>query len=139
MRFPDEDELEDIPVVPDFNVDLGEPTEEGGRHIEFVSMSRGPLASFPAWDHADRDLRHFVPSDVPFGSIDEPYEDADEDWRIAIFEHGGFVYVLEGESPTDPDFSVAFRVPREQYFAAWAFVIDAFNPITPLDDTTEGE
>ena len=91
------------------------------------------LAWFPAWDHADRDLRHFIPSDVPLGTIDEPYEDADEGWRIFIFEHRGFVYVLEGDSPNAEFFPRFFRVPRDRYLAAWAGLIDAYNPITPLD------
>lgn len=133
VRFPDEDDLDVIPTVPDFNVDMTEPGE-GGRHLQFSSIRRGRLAGFPAWDHADRDLRHFGPADVPLGTIDEPFEEADENWRIFIFEHGGFVYVMEGQSPRAEDFPVAFRVPRDHYLAAWAFVIDAFNPITPLDE-----
>ena len=137
MRFDDESDLENVPTVRDFSVELADPTDEGGRHIQYVSAGKGRLAGFPAWDHADRDLRHFVASDVPLGAIDEPYADEDEGWRIVIFEHGGYVYVLEGRSPLTEDFAVAFKVPREQYLAAWAFVIDAFNPITPLDDTKE--
>jgi hypothetical protein len=26
-------------------------------------------------------------------------------------------------------------VPRDRYLAAWAALIDAYNPITPLDET----
>lgn len=107
----------------DFGVVLRD-TGEGGQHIFFARPDGMPLAHFPAWDHADRDLRHFVAADVPIGSIDAPYEDADEGWRITIFEHEGFVYVQENET--------RFRVPRDSYLQAWAFVIDAFNPIMPL-------
>jgi hypothetical protein len=135
VRFDDESDLDRVPVVNDFAVDLADPVDEGGRHLQFVSMGRGRLAGFPAWDHADRDLRHFVASDVPLGTIEEPFEEEDDHWRIVIFERGGYVYVLEGRSPLAEEFPVAFKVPRDQYLAAWAFVIDAFNPITPLDDT----
>lgn len=114
MHFPDEDDLESFPVIRDFSVSMRD-VPDTGKHIEFVSESRGPLAWFPAWDHADRDLRHFVPGDVPLGTIDEPFEDADDEWRLMLFEHGGFVYVLEGDSPRAADFPRWFRVPRGRY------------------------
>lgn len=126
MRFPGDDQLQSFPTIDDFAVDVR-------ARLEFRSARKGTLASFPAWEHADRDLRHFDATDVPLGSIDDPFEDADERWRIVIFEHRGHVYVLEGKSPTTKDFPVYFRVPRDRYFEAWAAVIDRFNPITPLD------
>ncbi|HEU4520862.1 MAG TPA: hypothetical protein VFT12_02600 [Thermoanaerobaculia bacterium] len=134
MRFPSEDELDSFPTIGDFDVILRD-WDEGGKHVEFVSGSKGVLATFPAWDHVDRDLRHFIASDVPMGNIDEPYDDADEGWRLMLFEHRGFVYVLQGNSPRTSDFKVFFRVPRGRYIAAWAALIDAYNPITPLDET----
>ena len=92
--------------------------------MELASASRGRLAWFPAWEHADRDLRHFVATDVPIGTFDRPYQDVDEDWSISIFEQGGWVYVDEGDTH--------FRVPTAQYLAAWAALVDRFNPIMPL-------
>lgn len=127
-------DLDTFPVVSDFAVRLTDARDDGGRHIELVSASRGRLAGFPAWDHADRDLRHFVPSDVPLGTFDDPYDDRDEGWRILIFEEGGWVYVAEGAEPDAETFESVFRVRRERYFQAWAALIDRFNPITPLDD-----
>ena len=134
MRFPAESELDAFPLISDFDVRLRD-SGEGGLHAEFVSAAKGKLAGFPAWDHVDRDLRHFIPADVPLGTIDEPYEDADEDWRLMLFEHKGFVYVLEADSPRSSDFSRYFKVPRDRYLASWAALVDAYNPITPLDET----
>lgn len=134
MHFPGEDELESFPTIGDFDVILSD-WDEGGKHVEFVSGSKGVLANFPAWDHVDRDLRHFIAADVPMGSLDEPYDDADEGWRLMLFEHRGFVYVLQGDAPRTSDFKIFFRVPRDRYIAAWAALIDAYNPITPLDET----
>ncbi|HUP46866.1 MAG TPA: hypothetical protein VM779_15270 [Thermoanaerobaculia bacterium] len=136
MHFPGEDELESFPSISDFDLILRD-SDGRGKHIEMVSTRRGRLAGFPAWDHADRDLRHFVPSDVPVGTIDEPYDDADDGWRIQLFEHRGFVYVLEGDSPYTEDFPRCFRVSRRRYLAAWAALIDAHNPIMPLDLESE--
>ncbi len=107
--------------VDDFIVRLN-----GDRFIEMVSASQGRLAWFPAWEHADRDLRHFIAADVPFGTPDAPYVDEDEAWGIRIFEENGWVYVNEN--------GATFRVPRERYFHAWAALIDQFNPIVPLHD-----
>ena len=132
MHFPGEDELDSFPTISDFDLMLRDYAT-GGKHIELVSGRQGKLAGFPAWDHADRDLRHFVPGDVPIGTLEEPYDDADENWRIVLFEHRGFVYVLEGDAPKTEEFPRYFRVPRERYLAAWAALIDAYNPITPLD------
>ncbi|HSP14531.1 MAG TPA: hypothetical protein VLV78_07260 [Thermoanaerobaculia bacterium] len=131
MHFPGDDELESFPTVGDFAVGLSDTDD---RHIEFVSANRGRLASFPAWERADRDLRHFTAADVPLGSMDDPFEDADEGWRIAIFEHRSFVYVLEAGDPNADDFPRCFRVPRDRYLQAWAALIDAWNPIKPLDE-----
>lgn len=127
----DELALDAFPIIDDFALTLAE-IHDGGKHIEMASRTLGRLAGFPAWDHADRDLRHFDPADVPLGSIDEPYDDRDEGWRILIFEHGGWVYVLEGRSPNATEFAVWFRVPAARYFEAWAVLIDAFNPRTAL-------
>ena len=125
--------LDAFPIIDDFALTLAD-SHDGGKHIEMASALLGGLAGFPAWDHADRDLRHFTPSDVPFGSIDDPYDDRDEGWRLLIFENGGWVYVLEGRDPKTDEFPSYFRVPRTRYFQAWAALIDAFNPMTVLDD-----
>jgi hypothetical protein len=120
--------IEAYPSIDDFVVRL---TQEGGDQdgasfVEFASASRGRLAWFPAWEHVDRDLRHFVAADVPIGTFDRPYQDVDEAWSISIFEQGGWVYVDEDDRH--------FRVPTTLYLEAWAALIDRFNPIMPLDE-----
>lgn len=127
--------LDAFPSVDDFAVTL---TNDEINHVIFTSARLGRLAGFPAWEHADRDLRHLVPGDVPIGTIDEPFEEEDEDWRIVIFEHAGWVYVLEGRDPKTTEYDVWFRVPDGRYVQAWAALIDLYNPITPLD-ATEGD
>jgi hypothetical protein len=127
------EELDAFPVIDDFAVTLAD-AGEGGQHIEFTSASRGRLAHFPEWDHADRDLRHFVPTDVPLGSADEPYFDRDDGWLIVIFVEGAWVYIAEGDDPNGSPNGSRFRVKAERYLQAWAALIELFNPITPLDD-----
>jgi hypothetical protein len=127
------EELEEFPAIDDFVVRLFDSVE-GGLHLEFASAARGRLTDFPAWDHVDRDLRHFVPMDVPLGNIVEPYEDRDEGWRIVIFLEGEWVFVAVGEHPNAVDFTIVFRVRRERYLQAWAALVDQYNPIKPLDE-----
>jgi hypothetical protein len=123
--------LDGFPVIFDFAIELRDSAEHG-QHVFFISISVGELASFPYWDNAERDMLHFVAEDVPLGSLEEPVDDADEDWQIVIFEHRGFVHVMEGNEPHAMDFDVWFRVPTDRYLEAWAAVIDQFNPIEPV-------
>src|SRR5688572_4200343 len=106
--------MTDFRTIDDFVIRLAD-SDEGGKHVELVSIAEGRLAGFPGWDHADRDLRHFIESDIPLGTREEPYQDREESWRIAIFEHGGWVYVAEANG----DAASAFRVASERYLAAW--------------------
>jgi len=124
-------DLDAFPMVKDFAIELRE-SEKLGQHVYYVSPTRGELAGFPYWDNAERDMRHFTAEEVPLGSIEEPVEDADEDWQIVMFENAGFVYVLEGAAPHTTTFDVWFRVPRDRYITEWARVIDQFNPVEPL-------
>jgi hypothetical protein len=96
------------------------------RVIVFASAARGELARFPAWERADRDLRHFDADDIPTGTRDEPFVDVDEGWRIEIFEEGKHVYVTENDR--------RFRVPRDDYFAAWEALIASYNPSLSLEE-----
>jgi len=113
-------------TIQDFAVELID------RHIEFMSSGER-LAWFPAWENADRDLPHLTPDDVPLGTIDEPYEDADEGWRISIYEDEGYVYIREADHPQATQFPRVFRVPGDQYMMAWMTLLNDHNPITPLD------
>ncbi len=126
-------DLATVPLIPDFSVELRE-MEDAGKIVHFVSPTHGELAWFPGWENADRDLRHFAATDVPMGSIDEPFDDRDEGWRIVIFEQGGFVYIFEDDRPAGTRFPRRYRVARDRYFFAWATVMHQFNPPMSLDD-----
>lgn len=61
-----------------------------GLHLRFVSAQLGVLASFSWWDNVD-DTMTRVKEFIPLGTIDKPFEDADESWQILIWEHEDFV------------------------------------------------
>jgi hypothetical protein len=125
-------DLDDAARITDFYLTLDE-YPEGGLHIEMMSRTRGRIASFPAWDHADRDLRHFTHDDIPLGTDDEPFEDADEAWRIVILPQGKDVFILEGDAPRGP-LTRRYRIPRDQYLAAWDALIREYHPARSLED-----
>jgi hypothetical protein len=106
-------------------------TGESGQQLEYRSAARGRLAWFPAWEHVDRDLRHFIADDIPNGTRDEPYIDVDEGWRIEIFQEDGWVYVTEND--------VAFRVRADDYLRVWNGLIDEFNPVESFDASSPDE
>ena len=111
-----------LDTIDDFEVRIG----GDDRVVIFASTGRGELARFPAWERADRDLRHFGVDDIPIGTSEEPFEDAEDNWRIEIFEEGAFVTVVEN--------GARFRVPRDDYFAAWEALISRYNPSISLDE-----
>jgi hypothetical protein len=125
-------DLDDALTITDFSLTLREEGE-GGLHIQLLSRTRGRLAGFPAWDHADRDLRHFTPADIPLGTEEEPFEDADESWRIVILARGADVIILEGDAPRG-ELTRRYRIPREQYLAAWDDLIREYHPARSLED-----
>ena len=129
--------LDDTPRIADFSLTLAEE-KEGGLHIRMMSRSRGHLAGFPAWDHADRDLRHFTHDDIPLGDDEEPYLDADDAWPIVIIARGADVFILEGETPTGP-LPRRYRVPRDLYIAAWDDLIRRYHRAVPLDEVLGGD
>ena len=120
--------MTDFRTVEDFTIRLVD-TDDAGKQLEYAAGGER-LAGFPAWEHADRDLRHFIHADIPLGTREEPYEDRDESWQIAIFEHARWVYIAE----RDGNRTAAFRVATERYLAAWKALIDTFNPNVGLDD-----
>jgi hypothetical protein len=115
-------------TVGDFSIELRD------RKIEFVDGEGKRLAWFPAWENADRDLKHFIAADVPLGSIDQPFEDFDDDWQITILEHEGFVYVLEADDPHAESFPRRFRISRDAYIRAWATLLHEYNPVLSLEE-----
>jgi hypothetical protein len=121
-------DLSNVRTIGDFSIELRD------RFIEFVDGDGNRLAWFPAWENADRDLKHFIAADVPLGSIDAPFEDFDDAWRIAILEHEGFVYILEADDPHAESFPRRFRVSRDAYIRAWATLLHQFNPVLSLEE-----
>ncbi len=93
--------LDQFPLIEDFQVILEEvrTTQEQksslGYHVCLSSPSRGYIATFPWWDHVEKEMRRDTFS-IPLGDLKKPFDDQDQGWRIVIAEHEGYVYVLQG-------------------------------------------
>ena len=121
-------DLSNVRTIGDFSIELRD------RKITYFGDNGEQIAWFPAWENADRDLKHFIASDVPLGSLDAPFEDSDDTWRIAILEYHGFVYVLEADDPHADSYPRRFRVSRDAYIRAWATLLHEFNPVLSLEE-----
>jgi hypothetical protein len=121
-------DLSNVPTIGDFSIEIRD------HMLEFVDGGGERLAWFPAWENADRDLKHFIAADVPLGTTDGPFEDFDDAWRIVILEHEGFVYVLDADDPHAESFPRRFRVSRDAYLRAWATLLHRYNPVLSLDE-----
>lgn len=110
--------LETFPLIDDFEVEIFNTKSFMGFHLRFISKRHGILASFPWWDNVD-DMMKRVKGFIPLGTIDKPFEDADESWQILIWEHKDFVYIMEGEEPACEEFQVWFKIDKKVFFTEW--------------------
>lgn len=49
------------------------------------------------WNHADEIIKNMNISDIPMGTISNPFEDLEQGWQMIIFEKRGYVYILTDE------------------------------------------
>lgn len=110
----------EFPVVTDFEVKFTK-TEAFGMHVVYCSKARGKISGFPWWDHVEREVRS--PSLIPMGTIDSPYDELEQGWQKYIFEHEGFVNILQGKEPCCREFEIWYRVTKEDYLARWSELI----------------
>lgn len=116
-----------FPLVEDFVVRLV-LTRSFGKQVELASGSRGRLAGFHWWDHAETSL---VSPEfrIPVGTTAAPFEDVEQGWQILIWERDGWMLVAEAEEPVSR-FDRWFRVDAEAYRAAWAAAVEGARQST---------
>jgi hypothetical protein len=116
--------LLDFPLIDNFEVWLESMSVAGealfGFHVHFYSASRGYVATFPWWDHVERDL---IRDDYQFPVADSrnTFYDLEQGWEILIFASNDFVYVLQGdfETTVDEGYYAWFKVNKDLYLAEW--------------------
>jgi hypothetical protein len=118
-------DLEAFPIIDDFKVEIFNTKTFMGFHLRFTSKNLGVLTGFPWWDNVD-DMMTQAKGFTPLGTIDKPFEDADESWQILIWEYENFVYIMEGEEPACKEFQVWFKIDKNVFLNEW----DEFKGLT---------
>lgn len=85
-----------------------------------VDGSHGLLAWFPWWDRAEAERWARSEQRAPLGSLDDPFHEEEQGWRVLIWRVDEAVYVMAGD---EEFFRVRFTVPVERYLSAWAALV----------------
>ena len=112
---------EKFPVAEDFAIEVFSDPSVQGYGLRFVDSGLDSAVRFPWWTNVERDLRVWSISDVPMGSAEIPYTDAEQSWEILLWRAGDWIFVMEGDG--DAEFFVWFRVPVDRYYSEWERVI----------------
>jgi hypothetical protein len=119
-----------FPEITDFTIQT-EATKKFGLRLFFASPTHGLLASFPWWDHVDRDIATWSRADIPIGTMSKPYFDLEQEWHMVIFQKRHHVYVLQGKDPAPGYdhllFFAWFRVLYQTYSDAWAMILSRWK------------
>ncbi|MGN4126861.1 hypothetical protein ACMGD3_17910 [Lysinibacillus sphaericus] len=120
--------LELFPIVKDLEVLISKKKlKRRGKHISLYSASRNEqLTTFHRWDCAEVFLKDWSSSNIPTGTIDEPFSNFAEGWQMIVFEDKGFIYVLEGERESNIMLTW-YRTPKEVYFNEWSKLIKRYK------------
>lgn len=120
-------DLSAFPLIDDFKITL---IGRGnlGMHLYYFSQSLNrKIASFPWWDNADKDISIMCISDIPLGTLRNPFIDGEQSWQILIWEKRDYVYIMQGDDPCCTEFHIWFRVRKEKYLAEWDKMINNFK------------
>lgn len=113
---------ERFPVAEDFAIELFPDPSVQGYALRFVDSGLDSAVEFPWWTNVERDLRTWSISDVPAGTVDGPYTDAEQSWEILLWQAGDWIFIMEGDG--EAEFSVWFRVQSNRYYSEWKRVIN---------------
>ncbi|MEJ8553361.1 hypothetical protein [Tepidibacter sp. Z1-5] len=125
-------DLDEFPLIDDFKIKIKYNGEYLGNHLYFINTQNEILASFPWWDHVDKDLINMNIENIPLGPINGAFDDLEQGWHIYIFEHNNYVYILEGEEPCCEEFEVWFKVNKEVYINEWIKKINDIKNINSI-------
>jgi hypothetical protein len=133
-RFLSYGQPEAVPTIDDLEVEAV-MTEHAGVSMQWRSVGRGIVATFPAWVNLETNKRLADPDWWPVGTEAEPFTDAAQDWVFRCWADDDWVYVVEGYDIAS--WERRYRVPREAFRRAWrrgAALIRASVPPPQIDN-----
>jgi hypothetical protein len=78
-----------------FSVQLAARVGGAGTVLRFGDSASDVAIEFSWWDDPEGDLSTWTPEDIPIGTLDNPYFDTDQCWRILIWQVGDIVKVIQ--------------------------------------------
>ncbi len=117
--------VEDFPAADEFVVELYDRVGAPGSALRFVDSKLGVKVEFPWWDNVDSAIRHWRVDDIPIGTVDEPYSEFDQCWRLVIWQRGDKVCIAAGTDEEEGTYDTWFSVDRESYIAAWRRLLNS--------------
>ena len=115
-------------TVVDFDIALV-PTQALGTVMEWRSLELGLLTPFVYYAHledpdvefddAGRQPRRFRDGWRPVGTTKRPYMEIDQGFVFSAWADERFVYVEYGDDEPEPTIWTWYRVPVDQFHAAW--------------------
>jgi hypothetical protein len=106
-----------------FTVDLAARLSGSGTVLRFVDPALDVVIEFSWWDNPEEDLSRWTLEDIPIGTLDQPYYDAEQCWQILIWRVGDVIYIASGGSDEEDLYDTFLSVAAERYRAAWGDVI----------------
>ncbi|KAF5051701.1 hypothetical protein DSECCO2_416270 [anaerobic digester metagenome] len=120
-------DLKAFPLIDDFQITL-KGSRNWGMHLYYFNNSLNrKIASFPWWDNAEKDISIMCISDIPLGTLRNPFNDCEQSWQILIWEKRDYVYIMQGDDPCCTEFPIWFRVRKEKYLAEWEKLLTNFH------------
>lgn len=112
-------------AASNFSVELAPRAGGAGTVLRFVDSSLDVAIEFSWWDDPEDDLSRWELEDIPIGTPEEPYFDAEQGWRILIWQLGDTVYVASGGSDEEDTYDTFLSAAHEKYRSAWSDVIES--------------
>ena len=100
--------MDSFPVAENFGIEIFPDPSVSGCGLRFADAGLDSTIEFPWWTSVEGDLRAWSISDVPVGSVEDPYVDLEQAWQVLIWRADDWVFLMEGDG--EDVFRVWFRV-----------------------------
>lgn len=112
-----EPNLDAFPLVEDFKVSFGGQNPRGPS-VLYSSENHGELTMLEQW-RLEKTHAGSPEHEIPLGSREKPYLEAEQGFETGIWEEDGFIYIIMGEEPSCEEYYRWYRVRKEVYLSAW--------------------
>ena len=120
-------DLDGFPIAELFTIEFFEDSTAGGFGLRFVDSALGEVIDFPWWAPVERNVGEWSISDVPLGSLGEPFHDWEQGWQILIWKMNDWVFIMQGDG--DDNYRGWIKVDVGRYLSEWSRVIESVRSL----------